>query len=85
LGFEIAIIWDGYGKAQGDVNVYTTGVIGRHSVGLAFMPGMGKGNFRSGCEGIRLALVVRVSGGVPCRTDDEDILLGDTIISDGLI
>jgi len=36
--------WDGemYGKAPGDPNAYTTGVIGSHNVVLAHMPGMGK-------------------------------------------
>ena len=84
---------DGYGKAQGDTNAYTTGVIGCHNVVLAFMPGIGKGNaasvaasFRSSFEGIKLALVVGICGGVPDGTDDvKEILLGDVIISDGLI
>jgi nucleoside phosphorylase len=84
---------DRYGKAPGDTNAYTTGVISRHNVVLAFMPGIGKGNaaavaasFRSSFRGIRLALVVGICGGVPCGTDEEEeILLGDVIISDGLI
>jgi len=91
------IFWDdegkSYGKAPGDPNAYTTGVIGTHNIVLAYMPGMGKGNaagvaasFRSSFEGIRLALVVGICGGVPHGTDDEEeILLGDVIISDGLI
>jgi len=89
--------WDDHGKsyrkASGDRNAYTTGVIGSHNVVLAYMPGMGKGSaasvassFRSSFEGIRLALVVGICGGVPFGTDDEkEILLGDVIISDGLI
>jgi len=84
---------DRYGKAPGDTNTYTTGVISGHNVVLAFMPGMGKGNaaavaasFRSSFGGIKLALVVGVCGGVPYGTDDEkEILLGDVIVSDGLI
>lgn len=82
-----------YGKAPGDTNAYTTGVIGQHNVVLAYMPGIGKGNaasvaasFRSSFEGIRLALVVGICGGVPIGIDDEDeILLGDVIISNGLV
>jgi nucleoside phosphorylase len=87
--------WDNnwYGKAPGDPNAYTTGAIGSHNVVLAFMPGMGKGHaanvasgVRSSFEGIKLALVVGICGGVPIGTDDEkEILLGDVIISDGLI
>ena len=49
------------------------------------MPGMGKGDaanvasgVRSSFEGIKLALVVGICGGVPNGTDDEkEILLGD--------
>lgn len=90
-------IWedDGYvfGKAPRDMNTYTTGLIGRHNVVLVWMPGMGKGSaasvassLRSSFEGIRLALVVGICGGVPNGTDDEkEILLGDVIISDGLV
>jgi nucleoside phosphorylase len=57
------------------------------------MPGMGKGNaasvassFRSSFEGIKLALVVGICGGVLYGTDEEkEILFGDVVISDGLI
>ncbi|KAH8649513.1 nucleoside phosphorylase domain-containing protein [Tricladium varicosporioides] len=83
---------DRYGKAPGDTNAYTTGVIGHHNVVLAHMPGIGKGNaasvassFRSSFGGIKLALIVGVCGGVPTGTNDEEILLGDVIISTGII
>ena len=33
--------WKDYGKAPGDPNAYTTGLIGKHNVVLAHMPGMG--------------------------------------------
>jgi hypothetical protein len=36
-----------YGKAPGDPNAYTTGVIGLHNVVLAHMHGMGKGSATS--------------------------------------
>jgi nucleoside phosphorylase len=82
-----------YGKAPGDPNAYTTGVIGSHNVVLAYLPGMGKSSaaslassLRSSFERIKLALVVGICGGVPNGNDDEkEILLGDVIISDGLI
>jgi nucleoside phosphorylase len=84
---------DTYGKAAGDSNSYTTGRIGRHNVVLAFMPGMGKahsasvtGSFRSSFGNIRLGLVVGICGGVPRGTEyDEEVLLGDVIISTGLV
>jgi nucleoside phosphorylase len=82
-----------YGKAAGDINAYTTGMIGCHNVVLAHMSGIGKGNaahvassFRSSFAGIKLVLVVGICGGVPNGTDDEkEILLGDVIISTGLV
>lgn len=81
-----------YGKAPGDTNTYTTGVIGQRNVVLAHMPRMGKGSaatvasgFRSSFTGIKLALVVGICGGVPQGNDGEEILLGDIIISDELI
>jgi nucleoside phosphorylase len=58
---------DGYGKALGDKNAYTTGAIGRHNVVLAHMPGIGKGsaasvaaNCSSSFGRIKLALVVGI-------------------------
>jgi nucleoside phosphorylase len=82
-----------YGKAAGDTNTYTLGRIGHHDVVLAFMPGMGKSHsasvaaaFRSSFEGIKLGLVVGICGGVPQGAEHgEEILLGDVIISTGLV
>lgn len=84
---------DTYGKAGGDSNAYTTGRIGGHNVVLVFMPGMGKGHsasvtasLRSSFEEIRLDLVVGICGGVPSAPDDgKEILLGDVIISTGIV
>ena len=77
-----------YGKASGDPNVYTTGVIGEHNVVLAYMPGRGTtsaagvaGSLRVSFPNIKLALVVGICGGMPSGTDQEEILLGDVIIS----
>jgi nucleoside phosphorylase len=88
--------WDteGYtfGQASGDNNVYSFGLIGRHNVVLVHMPGMGKENAAStavGCrssfESIKLALVVGICGGVPICKNGEDIILGDVVISEGLV
>jgi len=81
-----------YGKAAGDPNAYTTGMIGRHNVVLAHMPSMGKvnagmvaANCRNSFTNIKLALVVGICGGVPVGNDKEEILLGDVIISEGVI
>jgi nucleoside phosphorylase len=82
---------DRYGKAAGDKNAYRTGVIGNHNVVLAFMPGMGKVHAASvaiSCyssfQGIRLALIVGICGGVPQSTEDG-IFLGDIVISDEIL
>ena len=82
---------DPYGKSSGDPNAYTTGMIGRHNVVLAYMPGTGKGNaasvaasLRSSFGGIKLALVVGVCGAAP-NGNNGPIFLGDVIISDGIV
>jgi nucleoside phosphorylase len=81
-----------YGRAAGDPNTYTAGVIGEHNVILAYMPGMGTnsaaavaGAMRVSFPNIKLALVVGICGGMPHDTDREEILLGDIIISQALI
>ncbi|KAB8229928.1 uncharacterized protein BDW43DRAFT_287342 [Aspergillus alliaceus] len=83
---------DKYGKFTTDVNEYTTGLISNHNVVLAHMPGMGKknaanvaANFRSSFPGIKLALLVGICGGVPDGQDSAEIVLGDVIISDGVV
>ena len=83
---------DTYGKAVGDPNAYTVGKIGSHNVVLAYLPGMGKGHsasvaasFRSSFGNIKLGLAVGICGGVPRREEHEEILLGDVIISTGLV
>ncbi|KAH7201437.1 hypothetical protein DER44DRAFT_443222 [Fusarium oxysporum] len=88
--------WDDEGppfdKASGDPNAYSTGVIGRHNVVLSYMSGMGIANaaaVASNCgksfPGIKLALVVGVCGVVPFKPNKDEIVLGDVIISDGIV
>lgn len=81
-----------YDKAPGDPNAYSTGVIGRHNVVLAHMPGMGKANAaavaancRSSFPNIRLALVVGVCGVVPSSSEGDERVLGDVIVSSGVV
>ncbi|KAF5704087.1 kinesin light chain [Fusarium globosum] len=81
-----------FDKASGDPNAYSTGVIGRHNVVLSYMPGMGIANaaaVASNCgksfPGIKLALVVGVCGVVPFKPNKDEIVLGDAIISDGIV
>ncbi|KAJ5379376.1 hypothetical protein N7509_012495 [Penicillium cosmopolitanum] len=90
-------IWDeeheNYGRAAGDHNTYTLGKIFRHNVVLVHMAGMGKGaasqaasSIRFSYPEIKLALVVGICGGVPSYLDGkDDIILGDVMISDGIV
>lgn len=81
-----------YGRAPGDPNAYAIGRIGHHDVVLAFMPSMGKGaaanvaaSVRSSFQGIILALVVGICGGVPFTIAGKSIWLGDVVISTGIV
>ncbi|RSL99213.1 hypothetical protein CEP52_009867 [Fusarium oligoseptatum] len=82
-----------YGKALGDTNAYSTGVIGRHNVVLVHMPGMGKlaaaaaaACCRISFPKIKLAILVGVCGAVPVvPSTGTKINLGDVIISNGVI
>lgn len=81
-----------FDKEPGDLNAYSTGVIGRFNVVLAYMPGMGKVNaatVAANCgksfPNIKLALVVGICGIVPFSPTKDEIILGDVIISNGVI
>ncbi|KAL5335769.1 purine and uridine phosphorylase [Aspergillus crustosus] len=82
-----------YAKVPGDSNAYSTGAIGPHNVVLVHMPNMGKvaaataaAGLRATFPGIQLALVVGICGGVPsAKQSKRDILLGDVVISEGLV
>jgi nucleoside phosphorylase len=74
------------------MNAYSTGVIGRHNVVLAHMPGIGIGSaasVASCCKisfpNITLALVVGVCGIVPSGLGEGERVLGDVVISDGVV
>ncbi|KAL2141557.1 hypothetical protein VTI28DRAFT_2207 [Corynascus sepedonium] len=85
-----------YNKAENDTNAYSTGAIGCHNVVLAHMPGMGKAsaamvatNCRRSFPNIKLAVVVGVCGVVPFRFggsgETTEIVLGDVVVSDGVV
>ncbi|EGU86152.1 hypothetical protein FOXB_03340 [Fusarium oxysporum f. sp. conglutinans Fo5176] len=86
--------WDRkeYGKVVLDPNSYTLGALGVHNVVLIHLPSMGKvvaASAASSCRisfpGIRLALVVGICGGVPFGPANIERILGDVVISDGLV
>ncbi|KUL86065.1 hypothetical protein ZTR_06457 [Talaromyces verruculosus] len=79
---------ENYGKAVGDDNTYTLGKIQHHNVVLVHMADMGKGaasqaasSVRSSYPEVKLGLVVGICGGVP----NDDLILGDVVISDGIV
>jgi nucleoside phosphorylase len=82
-----------YGKVEGDHNIYTTGVIGKHNVILAHMPDMSTtsasavaASLRSSFPGIRLALVVGICGVVPIHPKTRgEIVLGDIVVSTAVL
>lgn len=93
--FVIEEFWDEngdpFGKAVGDMNSYRTGRIGKHNVVLLLLSGMGKvraahatANLHLSFTGLRLVLLVGGCAAVP-RIDNAEILLGDVIISTGVI
>lgn len=69
------------------------GKIQDHHIVLVHMPGMGKGtasqaasSLRSSYPEIKLALAVGLCGGVPsCLGDKDGLVLGDVVISDGVV
>lgn len=83
---------DPYEQVPGDPNAYSTGRIGRHNVVLVCMPEAGKANaaaVASGCRvsfpNIRLAILAGICGAVPFDKNEDEIILGDVIVSDGVI
>ncbi|KAL3429291.1 purine and uridine phosphorylase [Aspergillus tetrazonus] len=81
-----------YQKAPGDSNTYTLGRMGHHHVVLVHLPSMGKSaasraasSIRSTYPNIKLALVVGICGGVPYRKGQTEIILGDIVVSDGIV
>ncbi|RKK08012.1 hypothetical protein BFJ68_g3461 [Fusarium oxysporum] len=81
-----------FDKEPGDPNAYSIGMIGRFNVVLAYMPGIGKVNaatMAANCgksfPSIKLALVVGICGIVPFGPAKDERILGDVIISNGVI
>ncbi|KAF7505264.1 hypothetical protein GJ744_001127 [Endocarpon pusillum] len=77
-----------YGKTYGDDNTYAVGRVGRHKVVVVRLPGMGPqkaaisaATFRHSFPNIRLGLVVGVCGGVPTKSDNGHIMMGDVVLS----
>ena len=82
-----------YGKAAGDQNTYTTGLIGKYNVVLVHMPSEGNtsaalaaAGLRSSFLGVQLALAVGTCAVTPMdNATKKDIFLGDVIISTAMV
>ncbi|KAH6686371.1 hypothetical protein F5X68DRAFT_170313 [Plectosphaerella plurivora] len=81
-----------YDKAPGDAASYSAGRIGRHNVVVVHMPRDGKARAasvatycRMSWPGVKLALVVGICGAVPFTASDDEIILGDVVISEAVI
>ncbi|KAK3369403.1 nucleoside phosphorylase domain-containing protein [Lasiosphaeria ovina] len=86
-------VWDkDYGRADGDLNTYTTGRIGSFDVVLVRLSGMGKriaasaaASLRSSYPGLTLVLLTGICGGVPLTKTGGAVLLGDVVISNAVV
>ncbi|KAK2799725.1 hypothetical protein FQN50_008373 [Emmonsiellopsis sp. PD_5] len=86
-------IWDDdYGRIDRDPNVYTTGRIGKFNVVLVRLLNMGKVSAAGtsaylslSYPSLNLVLVTGVCGGVPHPNGDEELLLGDVVISKHIV
>ncbi|WYZ43460.1 hypothetical protein EsH8_VI_001159 [Colletotrichum jinshuiense] len=83
---------DMYGRAKGDPNTYSNGRIGRYNVVLALLPNMDKENpasatarLRSSYTGLRLVFLTGICSGVPSPRSDQEIVLGDVVISTTIV
>lgn len=82
---------DIYGKANGDINYYRTGRIGKHNIILLQLRQMGKAHaaaaaasLRSSFNRLHLVLLVGGCAAVP-QSENANIVLGDIIISTGIV
>ncbi|KAK1983101.1 hypothetical protein LZ30DRAFT_624045 [Colletotrichum cereale] len=96
VAFAFDEIWEEDGdrtaNAPGDSTPYTTGRMGSHNVVLLLLPGMGKTNaagaaarLQSSYTGIKLAILCGICGGVPFPRKDDELLLGDVVISKSVL
>ncbi|KAJ4267504.1 hypothetical protein NW762_003611 [Fusarium torreyae] len=86
--------WDGnnLGRSAGDPNTYSVGRIADSNVVLVLLSGMGKvsaasatASLRSSYPNLELVLVTGICGGVPKPHANEELILGDVIISKAVV
>ncbi|KAJ5533797.1 zinc finger protein [Penicillium freii] len=81
-----------YGRARNDQNHYAFGRSGRHPVVVVTLPGMGNVQSASAAASldmsfvsIQLVLLVGICGAVPYGPSNQEIILGDVIVSEVLV
>ena len=79
------------GQDVADENIYTLGSINGHNVVLATLPKTGNSptarvmtNMSRTFQALRFYLLVGIGGGMPMRTDDGPVRLGDVVVSEGV-
>ncbi|THY46858.1 WD40 repeat-like protein [Aureobasidium pullulans] len=80
------------GQDAADENIYTLGSINGHNVVLATLPKTGNSptarvmtNMSRTFQALRFYLLVGIGGGIPVRTDDGPVRLGDVVVSENVI
>lgn len=82
---------DPFGRAQGDLNTYTTGYMGRYNIVVVLLCNSGKAtaagvaaSLRSSYPCIELIFLAGICQGVP-DANGEELLLGDVVISETVV
>ncbi|ORY63100.1 uncharacterized protein BCR38DRAFT_410062 [Pseudomassariella vexata] len=80
------------GRPAGHDNYHKMGRIGSHNAVLVLLPNMGKvsaanetARLRLIYTGLKLAILTGICGGVPSPGTDDEILLGDIVISNSIV
>ncbi|GKT65775.1 kinesin light chain [Colletotrichum tofieldiae] len=96
IAFVVEEFWpdnrDSLENTSGDYHRYKTARIGNHNVVLLLLPDMGKvsaasaaASLQSTYTGIELAILTGICGGVPAPGANNELLLGDVIISKSIV
>ncbi|KAK2054946.1 purine and uridine phosphorylase [Colletotrichum caudatum] len=90
--FAVDEFWPENTSSPGNHSTYKTGRIGCHNVVLLLLPDMGKvsaasaaASLRSIYTGIELAVLTGICGGVPSPGTNNEVVLGDVIISKSIV
>ncbi|KDN60507.1 hypothetical protein CSUB01_06094 [Colletotrichum sublineola] len=92
ITFAVDEFWPANTGTPGNHHAYKTGRIGSHNVVLLLLPNMGKASaasaaasLRSIYTGIEMAILTGICGGVPSPGTNNEVMLGDVIISKSIV